>query len=82
MYNTSFRLVSIMINLLGQPKGKTIVDPFCGTGTFLIEGLIKNFNVVGIDNSKEMIEASNKNVSWAIKEFKLSSRYKIIQGST
>ncbi|HOZ35578.1 MAG TPA: hypothetical protein PLK55_01170 [archaeon] len=82
MYNTSFRLVSIMINLLGQPKGKTIVDPFCGTGTFLIEGLIKNFNVVGIDNSKEMIEASNKNVSWAIKEFKLSSRYKIIQGDS
>lgn len=82
MYNTSFRLVSIMINLLGQSKGKTIVDPFCGTGTFLIEGLIKNFNVVGIDNSKEMIEASNKNVSWAIKEFKLSGRHKLIQGDS
>lgn len=82
MYNTSFRLVSIMINLLGQSKGKTIVDPFCGAGTFLIEGLIKDLNVVGIDNSKEMIEASNKNVSWAIKEFKLSGRYKIIQGDS
>lgn len=82
MYNTSFRLVSIMINLLGQSKGKTIVDPFCGAGTFLIEGLIKDLNVVGIDNSKEMIEASNKNVSWAITEFKLSGRYKIIQGDS
>lgn len=83
MYNTSFRLVSIMINLLGLSKGKTIVDPFCGTGTFLIEGLIKNYNVIGIDNSKEMIEASNKNVSWAIKEFKLSGRgYKIMQGNS
>lgn len=82
MYNTSFRLVSIMINLLGLSKGKTIVDPFCGTGTFLIEGLIKNYNVVGIDNSKEMIDASNKNVSWAIKQFKLSGKYKIIQGNS
>jgi tRNA G10 N-methylase Trm11 len=82
MYNTSFRLVSIMINLLGLEKGKTFVDPFCGTGTFLIEGLIKGYNVVGIDNDSEMISASNKNVSWAINEFKLKGHYKIIKGSS
>jgi len=82
MYNTSFRLVSIMINLLGLEKGKTIVDPFCGTGTFLIEGLIKGYSVVGIDVDQEMVEASNKNVSWAIKEFKLKGNYKIIKGNS
>jgi len=79
MYNTSFRLVSIMINLLGLHKGKTIVDPFCGTGTFLIEGLIKGYNVIGIDNDKEMIDSSQKNISWAVKQFKLSSNFKLIK---
>lgn len=82
MYNTSFRLVSIMIDLLGLEKGKTIVDPFCGTGTFLIEGLIKGYNVVGIDVDGEMVESSNKNVSWAVKEFKLKGSHKIIKGSS
>jgi tRNA G10 N-methylase Trm11 len=82
MYNTSFRLVSIMINLLGLEKGKTFVDPFCGTGTFLIEGLIKGYNIVGIDHSAEMVDASNKNVSWAIKTFKLKGHSKIIRGDS
>lgn len=82
MYNTSFRLVSIMINLLGLSKDKTIVDPFCGTGTFLIEGLIKGYNVIGIDNDKEMIDASNKNVSWAIKEFNINNKFKLIKADS
>ncbi|MFA5745495.1 MAG: DNA methyltransferase [archaeon] len=81
-YNTSFRMVSIMIDLLGLDKGKTIIDPFCGTGTFLIEGMIKGYNVVGIDVDEQMVDSSNKNVSWAIKEFKLKKTHKIIRGSS
>ncbi len=82
MYNTSFRLVSIMINLLGLEKNKTIVDPFCGTGTFLIDGTIKGYNVIGIDNDNEMVKASNENVSWAVSKFKLSRNYKIIKADS
>ena len=69
-HNTSFRLAGIMINLLGAKKAK-IVDPFCGTGTFLIEGLIKGYDVIGIDKDKDMIYSSKKNVDWAIKQFKI-----------
>ena len=81
-HNTSFRLAGIMINLLGAKKAK-IVDPFCGTGTFLIEGLIKGYDVIGIDKDKDMIYSSKKNVDWAIKQFKIKkNNYKLIQGNS
>lgn len=81
-YNTSFRLASIMINLLGLNENKTIVDPFCGTGTFLIEGLIRGYDVIGIDIDTKMIDFANKNVSWALSKFKLKNSYKIINGNS
>lgn len=81
-HNTSFRLASIMVNLLGLKENKTIVDPFCGTGTFLIEGLIKGYNVIGIDNNKEMVYASNKNLDWAKSYFKIKKEFKVIEGDS
>jgi len=30
-------------------KGECICDPFCGSGTVLLEGWVKGFNVIGID---------------------------------
>ncbi len=34
--------------LTGQ-KSKTILDPFCGSGTTLVEGILAGHNVIGID---------------------------------
>ncbi|MBS4016197.1 MAG: hypothetical protein KGZ86_07200 [Candidatus Latescibacteria bacterium] len=34
---------------LGEQKNKTILDPFCGSGTTLVEGIITGHNVIGID---------------------------------
>lgn len=75
---TSFRLAQMMVNCLGLETGRTIVDPFCGIGTFLIEGMLAGYNVVGIDNEQEMTEASRHNISWARKEFKLDQRAEVI----
>lgn len=30
-------------------KGRTILDPFCGSGTTLVEGILAGHNVIGID---------------------------------
>lgn len=30
-------------------KGRTILDPFCGSGTTLVEGMLAEHNVIGID---------------------------------
>ena len=34
---------------LGTKKGKLVLDPFCGSGTTLVEGLLAGHNVIGID---------------------------------
>jgi SAM-dependent methyltransferase len=34
---------------LGNCEGKCVLDPFCGSGTTLVEGLLCGHNVVGID---------------------------------
>lgn len=34
---------------LNGKKGKTILDPFCGSGTTLVEGVLAGHNVIGID---------------------------------
>ena len=34
---------------LGTSKGKSILDPFCGSGTTLVEGILAGHNVIGID---------------------------------
>ena len=30
-------------------KSKNIIDPFCGSGTTLVEGILAEHNVIGID---------------------------------
>jgi DNA modification methylase len=34
---------------LAEQKSKTIIDPFCGSGTTLVEGMLSGHNVIGID---------------------------------
>ena len=74
-HGTSFRLAKTMVNILGLSEGKTFVDPFCGTGTFLIEGLLNKNSVIGIDNDLELINASKRNINWFIKEYKISNNF-------
>ncbi len=82
LYSTSFRLTKIMLNLLGLPSGRTIVDPFCGVGTFLIEALIDGYDVIGIDKNNEMIAGARRNIAWAEKNFKIEGKSKLIIGNS
>ncbi len=83
LYSTSFRLADIMINFLGFSKNKTIVDPFCGTGTFLVEGLLKGYDVVGVDKDKQMCKNSVENGRWVVSKYQLNKRkYQIVCGDS
>lgn len=54
------KLAQAMINLSG---GESIYDPFCGTGTVLIEGLLMGKKVRGSDILERNIEGSLRNIS-------------------
>jgi len=56
------RIIEIASN-----EGDTILDPFCGSGTTLVAGKLKNRKVIGIDISKEAIEITKQRLNNPIK---------------
>ncbi len=65
------KLAQIMINLGGYtslnkplPEGKTLLDPFCGIGTVLTEGLLLGFNAIGSDIDEIAVTKTGKNIDW------------------
>lgn len=58
------RISKIMINLSGVKEGGIMLDPFCGVGVILYEGLLKGINVLGIDRDKNAVEGARINLSW------------------
>lgn len=67
------KLAQIMINLAGESK--SIFDPFCGTGTVLMEGLLMDKDVLGSDINEDMIDATEKNCKWTEERFATKSQY-------
>ena len=64
------RIARILVNLLGLKSNQTVLDPFCGTGTFLIEASILGLNVIGTDKRKECVYGTRKNLQWINKNQK------------
>lgn len=77
-HGTSFRLAQMMVNILDARLGAVVVDPFCGTGTFLIEGLSKGYEMIGIDNDPALISDAGKNLKWAKQKFNSRNNYELL----
>lgn len=73
----SIRLAKIMINLSQVKENETLLDPFCGYGLILQEALLRNINVLGVDNDKKSVEASEENLAWLKKNYKFRASWKL-----
>ena len=75
------KLAQILINLAsGQvsPPGRTVLDPFCGTGVVLQEALLMGYDVIGTDIESRMVDYSQKNLDWLTTNYKLqTTNYKL-----
>jgi tRNA G10 N-methylase Trm11 len=61
------KLARMMINLAQLEQNKTILDPFCGSGTVLQEALVLGYKkLIGSDNSDKAIEDTRKNLEWLL----------------
>jgi len=56
--------VARMVVNIAMIKGGTLLDPFCGMGTILAEGLLSGATVIGSDQSQETVEKARKNIEW------------------
>jgi tRNA G10 N-methylase Trm11 len=62
------KLAQILINLGSPNLSNSLLDPFCGTGTVLIEAMAMGFeHVYGTDIAPAMVEAAQQNTEWFAK---------------
>ncbi|MFH1621175.1 MAG: hypothetical protein ABIB04_03755 [Patescibacteria group bacterium] len=64
------KLARIIVNLARVESGDTIIDPFCGCGTILMEAALATDTdlIIGTDIDDKQIQYSKNNISWLIKK--------------
>ena len=58
-----WKLSRAMVNLSGLNEKETLCDPFCGSGTILLEAESMGIRSIGIDFDKKMCNIAKKNLS-------------------
>lgn len=56
------KLARCMVNLTGAKEGDLVLDPFCGTASFLIEAALIGCRVIGSDAQKHMVKGGLRNL--------------------
>lgn len=59
-------LVKHYLEVFDPPKGTTVLDPFCGTGTTLVEGMKLGYDVCGIEANPMAHFASSVKTNWRV----------------
>ncbi len=61
-HELDWKLTRVMINLIGLKKGETVCDPFCGTGTTLLQAESMGIRAIGLDFDEKMYDISKENL--------------------
>jgi tRNA (guanine10-N2)-dimethyltransferase len=58
------KLARCMVNLAKPKLGELVFDPFCGTGSILVEAALMGCRVLGLDIQRRMVRGTLKNMSY------------------
>lgn len=58
------RLAGTLVNLAGLRPGETLLDPFCGAGTILVEGYGRSLRCLGVDSRASRVQEARENLKW------------------
>ncbi len=58
------RLARVLLNLAGLRRGQVVLDPFCGSGTILVEAYIESMKCIGLDSRASRVHDTIKNLAW------------------
>lgn len=65
------KLARIMINISQADKNSILLDPFCGSGTIIQEGVLLEYkNIIGSDISSKAVLSAKKNLEWLFANFR------------
>lgn len=68
------KVAQIMINFASTKSNAILLDPMCGIGTIVQEGILLGYRFLGTDINRLAISGSEKNLEW------FRNRYKIAKG--
>ncbi len=71
------KLAKIMVNLAIGKNTTTIYDPYCGTGSILIEALLQGYKVIGTDINPDVVTGCKENLKWVSKEYGIENRSEV-----
>lgn len=72
------KLAQIMINLACEGEVYSqVYDPFCGSGTVLMEALLMGYMAMGSDISEKAIADSKANLEWLKKNYEITYSYEL-----
>jgi hypothetical protein len=69
----SDRTVAFALDRLGVRAGDNVLDPFCGTGTTLVECMKRNISCVGIDANPSSCFAARVKTDWTLRPATLTA---------
>lgn len=62
------KLARMMVNLVGAPAQGMLLDPFCGSGTVLMEASIVGWKCTGSDISEQAVHDTRLNMDWLVQK--------------
>lgn len=72
------KLAQMMINMAGEDKNLSLLDPFCGSGTILQEAVLMGYKeIYGTDKEEKAVKDSKANIEWLNKHFPNKARVQI-----
>ncbi|MFX1482383.1 MAG: TRM11 family SAM-dependent methyltransferase [Promethearchaeota archaeon] len=80
--STSPKICRTLLNLAGARPGDTVLDPFCGTGTLLMEAAILGMRCIGIDIDGDQVRGSRSNLKWLSQDMGEKLEYDIFKGDS
>jgi len=78
--STSPKVCRTLLNLAGARPGDTVLDPFCGTGTLLIEAAMLGMKCIGVDIDADQVQGTKANLLWFAKDSGTKIDFQVIRG--
>ncbi len=77
------KVARMLMNIVSSRKQggvPTLLDPFCGMGTVLGEGLLTGWNVIGSDIAKDVTRKTKGNMEWITREYpSITTKYQVFE---
>ena len=78
--STSPKLCRTLLTLAGAKPGDTVLDPFCGSGTLLMEAAILGMKCIGIDIDGDAVQGARLNLRWLSSDLGEKLDFRILKG--